>query len=186
MTIKMEQVLAFTDALVTHHNPYENLHAKNVTAFVSGLAEAAGFPAAKLPDLLVAAELHDIGKLLIPEEVLNKPGKLTVEEIAAIHRHSIIGSTAIEALRIDPVIAQAVLEHHERFDGTGYPHGLKGAIICVEARMIAICDSFDALTTDRSYRKALDAERAVDLMRREVSLFDPDLFRLFAEKVLRL
>src|SRR3990172_2128058 len=101
--------LKFLDVLTMRHDPYENGHAENSAILMKGLAEATGYPKSKLEDLLLATRLHDVGKLLIPENILNKQGKLTVEEIAAIHRHSLIGYDAVLALNLNPIISQAIL-----------------------------------------------------------------------------
>lgn len=184
--MKLDNFLRFISVLSIRHDPYENAHAANTAILVRELAKAVSYPDTKMEALNVAARVHDIGKLLIPETVLNKQGKLTIEEIAAIHRHVSIGYEAIQAFTDwEPLIADVVLQHHERFDGTGYPKGLRGESICLEARMVAICDTFDALTSPRAYRKALAAEDATEIMVNETG-FDPILLDVFLRIVHKL
>jgi HD-GYP domain-containing protein (c-di-GMP phosphodiesterase class II) len=184
--MELKNFLRFVDTLSIRHDPNDKAHAANTVTLVKGLAEAIEYPIAKMPDLLLACHLHDIGKLSVDNAILRRVIKLTVEEIAQIHRHPIIGFELVSLLGLDPIIPQIVLEHHERFDGTGYPHGLRGESICLEARIISICDTFDALTTDRAYRKALIIEDAVDIMKNDTGCYDPALLDIFIRKVLRL
>lgn len=185
MMLSVERLARFIDVLSLRHDPYENDHAHNSATLVRGLAEAAGYPSASMDTLILATRLHDLGKMLIPETVLNKRGRLTTEEIAHIHRHVLIGYDAVMALGLDPIIPQIVLEHHECWDGMGYPAGLRGEQICIEARMVAIVDTFDALTSNRAYRKALTLEDAEAIMRSGKG-FDPELLDLFFSKVVRV
>lgn len=184
--MNINSFLRFVDALSLRHDPYENSHAVNTATLVKGLAELSGYPGVKMEALDIASRVHDVGKLLIPERVLNKQTKLTMEEIAMIHRHVQIGYDAIKAFTDwDPLIADAVIQHHERYDGTGYPQGLRGERIILEARIIAICDTFDALTSARAYRKALAPEDATEIMTAD-SAFDPILLDMFLRMVHKL
>jgi len=129
--------------------------------------------------------LHDIGKIAIDDSILNKPGKLTEQEWEEIKRHPDIGyrilSTSYDFLEL----ADCILAHHEKWAGTGYPKGLKGEDIPRIARIIAIADSYDAMTSERPYRKAMSEEEAcIEIRKNSGTQFDPKIARIFIEKVL--
>ena len=113
-----------------------------------------------------AALLHDIGKLGIPDRLLHKPGPLTPDEYDQVKQHAIIGADILSAMAFPGPLALIVRHHHENWDGTGYPDGLRGEAIPIGARVLAIVDCYDALTSDRPYRRALSHERAVAMIRR--------------------
>jgi len=150
------------------------------------LALAAGFSEAQAEELLNAAPMHDVGKIGIPDAVLRKPGKLDGEEWEVMKQHAQIGADIIGEhpsglLRMAREIA---LNHHEKWDGSGYPRGIGGAEIPVEARIIAIADVFDALTSERPYKKAWPVEEAVQLLREQSGRhFDPELVELFLDQL---
>jgi HD-GYP domain-containing protein (c-di-GMP phosphodiesterase class II) len=130
--------------------------------------------------------LHDIGKVGIPEQILCKPGSLDAEEWSVMRQHPTIGATIVEPIRFLTGAVEIVRSHHERWDGTGYPTGLRHEQIPLAARVFAIADSFDAMTNDRPYRAALSLERAID----EIALgactqFDPDIVEIFLDLVER-
>jgi HD-GYP domain-containing protein (c-di-GMP phosphodiesterase class II) len=130
----------------------------------------------------LAASLHDLGKLAIPEELLRKPGPLTEPERVVLERHPQIGFRMLESLGIEPV-ADWVLHHHERWDGRGYPDRLPGEQIPLGARIIFVADAFDAMTSERVYRRRLSADDALaELVRCAGSQFDPDVVDAFAEE----
>jgi HD-GYP domain-containing protein (c-di-GMP phosphodiesterase class II) len=131
----------------------------------------------------LAANLHDLGKLAIPEELLRKPGPLTDPERLVLERHPQIGFRMLESLGVDPVAA-AVLHHHERWDGYGYPDGLAGDAIPLDARIIFVADAYDAMTSDRIYRPRLSRRQALaELERCAGSQFDPEVVAVFAEEL---
>ena len=137
-----------------------------------------------MDDLFIASILHDIGKINIPEEVLNKPGKLTNEEFDMIKKHP---GDAADMLRKTAYkkLADIVEQHHERINGRGYPFGLKADEILLEAKIIGVCDTFDAMTEDRSYRKAYTSEYAMEEIRSLSGIqYDPEVVEAF-EKVLQ-
>jgi putative nucleotidyltransferase with HDIG domain len=124
--------------------------------------------------------LHDLGKVGIDDAILNKPGKLTDEEFTIMKSHPLIGSQIIEGISFLEPVVPFILEHHERFDGRGYPRGLKGSQIAKEGRILAVADTFDAMTTDRPYRKALAARVAMDeLLRVAGTQLDPEMVTAF-------
>jgi putative nucleotidyltransferase with HDIG domain len=141
-------------------------HTKGVLALALELGQELGFDARLQRDLEFGALLHDIGKLRVPEEILNKPGKLTPAEWEIMKRHPEDGQEMLD--RIGGVLADVgliVRHHHERWDGRGYPDGLAGEDIPLAARIITICDSYNAMTTDRPYRKAMSVSEALDEVR---------------------
>lgn len=128
--------------------------------------------------------LHDIGKVAIDENILNKPGKLIDEEWEKIKRHPEIGYRILSSVNDMAEMSEYVLAHHERWDGKGYPKGLKGEEIPLKSRIIAIADAFDAMTSERAYRSALSKEIAVEELIKNAGIqFDPELVKIFVEKV---
>jgi HD-GYP domain-containing protein (c-di-GMP phosphodiesterase class II) len=132
----------------------------------------------------MAGLLHDVGKIGIPESILNKPANLTDEETEVIKRHPLLGERIVMHIKhpyIDEV-ADAVRAHHELWDGSGYPRQLKGGQIPLVSRILSICDTYDAMTSDRAYRQALDPAEAIRRIRAASSTrFDPDLVEAFAD-----
>ncbi|MBB4867703.1 putative two-component system response regulator [Pseudomonas nitritireducens] len=158
------------------------LHVIRMSHYAHILARAAGFAEKAADDLLNAAPMHDVGKIGIPDAILQKPGRLEDHEWAVMRQHPEIGARIIGE-HDSPLLTLArsiALTHHERWDGTGYPNGLRGEEIPVEGRIVAIADVFDALTSVRPYKPAWSVEDAVELLRREKgSQFDPQLVELF-------
>lgn len=144
---------------------YTYMHSDRVAEYAVKIAKKLKLNTEQLENLSIASILHDIGKIHIPEEILNKPGKLTGEEFEMIKKHPGDGAEMIKETyygEIAPIIEQ----HHERLNGSGYPRGLKEEEILLEARIIAVSDTFDAMTEDRAYRKAFGAQVAMDELRR--------------------
>ena len=124
--------------------------------------------------------MHDIGKIGVPDSVLNKNGRLTNEEFELMKKHTIIGYDILKNIDYIPNLREGVRSHHERWDGRGYPDGLKGEQIPLFARILCIADSYDAMTTDRVYRKKLDKATVLDeLEKNSGKQFDPDLSKIF-------
>jgi putative two-component system response regulator len=150
--------------------------------FAQALALALGHAPEWAEDLLNAAPMHDVGKIGIPDAILRKPGKLTPEEWDVMRRHPEIGAEIIGqhpggVLRMAHTIA---LAHHEKWDGSGYPHGLAGESIPVEARIVALADVFDALTARRPYKEPWTTEATVEHLRAQSGRhFDPDMVEVF-------
>lgn len=137
-------------------------------------------------DAFTAGEFHDIGKLAIPSEILNKPSKLTEEEYDIVRLHPLIGETMLTPIDLPDTIRSAVRSHHERWDGQGYPDGLAGQEIPTTARILAIVDSFDAMTAGRPYRSRLSNQQAVEeIMRHAGTQFDPFWAEMFAQMIAR-
>jgi len=155
-------------------DPYTAGHSLRVADYSYKLALAMGMSGEEAETIRVAAQLHDIGKIGIPDVVLQKPGALTPEEYGLIKLHPQIGRRILEKVgRFDRLLAVVEL-HHENYDGTGYPYGLAGTHLPIAARIVHVADSFDAMTTTRSYRSALPIRSAVHEIERNVGrMFDP-------------
>jgi cyclic di-GMP phosphodiesterase len=164
-------------------------HSKRVTAFTIAIARAMGLPQDRVRVIARGAFLHDVGKMAIPDAILRKPGRLSPQEQAIMQQHAQLGYQMLRKIPFLHEAANIVYSHQERFDGTGYPRGLKGDQIPLGARVFAIADTFDAVTSDRPYRAA----QSISSGRREIERqsgkqFDPDIVRVFlsvSEKVWR-
>jgi len=158
---------------------YTQGHCERVAFFACVLADSAGFDSRALFWFRIGALLHDIGKIIVPTDVLNKPGKLTPEEWKLMKRHPEAGLELVADIDFPGDIRSIIRSHHERWDGTGYPDGLAGEAIPFSARILCVADVYDALTTTRSYRPALNHERAAQIMRDSPGQFDPKLLDTF-------
>ncbi|TZE81087.1 diguanylate cyclase [Calorimonas adulescens] len=166
-------------------NPREEKHSKRVSELCQRIGAAMRLPETEINKLKVSGLLHDIGKIAIEDKVLNKPGCLTDQEWNEIKRHPDIGYRILSSSSEMMEIAQYVLFHHERFDGSGYPRGLKQEEIPLLSRIIAVADSYDAMTNARTYKKTLDKDTAIgELIRNKGTQFDPNVVDVFIEKVL--
>ena len=155
-------------------------HCQRVTAFTIAMAKAMDIKAEELRVLARAAFLHDIGKMGIPDEILRKPTHLTAEEINIVRKHCDIGYRILERIPFLKEAAEIVRSHQERFDGTGYPRGLKSEAIPLGARIFAVADTLDAMISDRPYRKALSLEAAkAEIRRCAGTQFDPRVVEVF-------
>jgi diguanylate cyclase (GGDEF)-like protein/putative nucleotidyltransferase with HDIG domain len=162
---------------------YTGSHSQRVAELAARTARRLGLPDEEVELTRLAASLHDLGKLAIPEEILRKPGPLTEPERMVLERHPQIGFRMLESLGVDPV-ADWVLYHHERWDGSGYPDGLPGEQIPLGARIIFVADAYDAMTSERVYRRRVAAEKAIaELQRCAGSQFDPEIVDAFAAEV---
>ncbi|MEX2211620.1 MAG: diguanylate cyclase [Gaiellaceae bacterium] len=160
---------------------YTGSHSERVAELAARIAQLVGADDETIELTRLAASLHDLGKLAIPEEILRKPGPLTEPERLVLQRHPQIGYRMLESLGVDPV-AEWVLHHHERWDGTGYPDGLAEEEIALGARIIFVADAFDAMTSDRVYQPRLSAAEALaELERCAGTQFDPGIVGAFAE-----
>ena len=142
-------------------------HIRRVQVYAAGLARALGMPETEIQGVKTAALLHDIGKLAVPEHILSKPGPLTQEEFQKIRIHPQVGAEIISGVPFPYPVAPLILSHHERWDGKGYPAGLKGEDIPLGARILSVVDYFDALMSERPYHKAMSIDAAMGLLRQE-------------------
>jgi putative nucleotidyltransferase with HDIG domain len=174
--------LARLSAAIEARDPYAKGHSSRVTVFAQAMARRIGLDKERVSILRLGALLHDVGKLAVPSSVLLKRGPLTEAEIGQMRRHPAAGARMLETLGAPSTILPVVLHHHERWDGTGYPTGRRGEEIPLEARVLCIVDSFDAMTSTRPYRAPRRPDDAWDeLQRCAGTQFDPELVEAFAE-----
>lgn len=157
-------------------------HSKRVTAFTIAIAKNMGIPKEQIEAIARGAFLHDIGKMAIPDSILNKPGKLTQDEITIMREHCYLGYKLVQRIPVLREAALIVYSHQERFDGTGYPRGLKGNEIPLGSRIFSVADTLDAITSDRPYRprQSMDAARA-EIQRCAGTQFDPEVVTVFQQ-----
>jgi putative nucleotidyltransferase with HDIG domain len=161
-------------------------HGARVATLAIDVARALGLDAARLEDLRIAGQLHDVGNLAVPDSILNKPGALDDSEMRVVRTHPVVGAELVRAWGF-PGAARFVLEHHEQVDGRGYPAGLAGDDIAIEARIVHVVDAFSAMTSDRPYRAAMSAEEAfAELRRLAGSQFDADVVAALEQACPRL
>ena len=158
------------------------LHIRRVQLYAAACARALGMPESHIQGVKTAALLHDIGKLAVPEHILSKPGPLTPEEFQKIRAHPKTGADILSAVPFPYPVAPLILSHHERWDGKGYPSGLKGEEIPLGARILSVVDYFDALMAERPYHRAMTFEAAVALIQQEAGkALDPSVVEKFVE-----
>ncbi len=162
-TLYLEVIEALGTA-VEKKDSYTMGHSSRVAHYALTIAENLGLDEETSKGIVIGAYLHDIGKIHIADEILNKPGKLTKQEFDEIKRHPEMGVSSLRAVEFPWQVKQYILHHHERYDGSGYPSGLRGEEIPLGARIICIADFFDAMTTDRSYRKAWSQEQTIKII----------------------
>lgn len=166
-------------------NKREMLHSQRVGELCESIARAMNFSKHEIDQMRIAGLMHDIGKIGIQDIILNKKGKLDCEEWDQIKRHSEIGYRILSSVNEFSEIANYILEHQERWDGKGYPKGLKREEISLQARIIAVADSYDAMTSDRAYRRGLSKEEAIrEIKKHSDTQFDPDIAKVFVDQVL--
>lgn len=158
-------------------------HSIRAANFSMVLADAQGLIQQEKEDLYISGLFHDIGKAFLRQDILNKPGALTVQERKHIETHPVLSYKEALNVGFSDVIANNILYHHENFDGTGYPAKIKGHRIPSGARIIKITDTFDALTSDRPYRKALAIPEALSIMEKQKQHYDPELYFLFTHLI---
>jgi putative two-component system response regulator len=179
-----ENVIFMLAQAVEEKDSYTEGHLRRLRSYGEQLAVACGLGYNDVRAVRYGGILHDIGKIGVSEAILRKPGTLNAEEMAEIRRHPDIGARIVLQMRFAREVGPIVLGHHENWDGSGYPNGLRGPDIPIGARIIAIVDAYDAMTTDRPYRKALDMEEAVQRLHRgRGSQFDPDTLDVFLDLV---
>lgn len=181
-----ESVLLAYDSALVLKDAYTGGHGRRVARYARLITKAMNLPAAGVDAVGEAALLHDLGKIGIPDRILTKPMRLTREEFAEVQKHP---AAAAEILNAIPPLRRhvmAVRHHHERFDGSGYPDGLRGTGIPLAARIIAVADAFDALTSNRSYRNGIKASQALDeIVKTAGSHFDPEIVAVIRQSPAR-
>jgi HD-GYP domain-containing protein (c-di-GMP phosphodiesterase class II) len=174
-------LLALSEAIESR-DPYTRGHSVRVARMAHAVGLRLQCEEVRLALLRLGGALHDVGKLAVPEAILRKPGPLTPEELTEVRRHPETGARLVALDRALLPALPGVLYHHERWDGRGYPTGRAGAAIPFEARILAVADCFDAMTSDRPYRAALAEDRALEEVDRCAgSQFDPDVALAFLE-----
>jgi putative nucleotidyltransferase with HDIG domain len=176
-----ETIMAFSDALEAR-DQYTAGHSRRVMEYSKSIGQRMKLDKQDIEDLKRSALLHDIGKIGIPDIVLKKKTKLTDEEYAIIKSHPETGAAILKNIKSFKHLVPAVYHHHEQFNGEGYPDSVKGAAIPLHARIISIADTFDAMTSSRSYRSALSFRKALsELERCKGTQFDPDITDIFID-----
>ena len=169
----------FTERL-ERHDPDSAGHAERVTALALRIADTLRAGAARVDAIREGGPVHDVGKLAVAASILRKPGALEPEELEVIRTHAVLGARMLERFATVQHGLGCVLHHHERWDGSGYPHGLAGEDIPIEARILAVADAYDSMTSDRPYRAAFEHEKAVaEVERCAGTQFDPQVARAF-------
>ena len=163
---------------------YTNGHSGRVAAYSRELAKRMGYNEETQEQVYMMGLLHDVGKIGVPDEIINKPDRLTDEEFAEIKKHPVVGDRILKKIRDNPALASGARWHHERYDGKGYPDGLSGTDIPEEARIIAVADAYDAMTSNRSYRRAMPQEKVKEQMENgKGSQFDPAIAELMIQMI---
>ena len=163
-------------------DPYTKGHCDRVALYAGMTAARLGLGPQQLQHIKYGSWLHDCGKIGVPEHILNAAGPLLPEQMEIVKNHSLWGAEVARLARLPEPVISLILYHHERYDGTGYPTGISGERIPVEARIVTIADFFDALDSDRPYRKRLPRDRIFEIMKEgDGRFFDPSIFSVFME-----
>ncbi len=162
MSVSLHQMIETLANVIVARDSYTAGHQKRVANLASAIAAKLNLPLHTIEGIELSALIHDIGKIAVPSEILTKPSKLSSFELAMLRNHVQTGYDILKNMNFPWNIAQIILEHHERVDGSGYPNGLKGDSICEEARIIAVADTVEAMSSDRPYRKSKGIEAALE------------------------
>jgi len=163
-------------AALEARDPYTAGHESAVSKISKLIAERMGLDQSRVTGIELAATIHDVGKIAIPAEILSKPGRLSDIEFRIVQEHPVTGAKLMADVDMEWPIADIILQHHERLDGSGYPAGLKGDEIMLEARIIAVADTLEAMASHRPYRAGLGVDAAVaEIKRGAGTLYDPDV-----------
>jgi PAS domain S-box-containing protein len=173
--------------ILEKRDPYTAGHQKRMTKLACAIAEEISLPKDKIEGLYIAGVIHDIGKINVPTEILSKPGRLSEIELSLIQTHPQVGSDILKEMELPGEVSSIVLQHHERMDGSGYPSGLSGEAILLEARILAVADVVEAMASHRPYRPALGLDKALEeITKNKAKLYDPEVvdvcLKLFKEK----
>ena len=178
------QTIKTISVTVETKNVYTNGHSQRVADYSALIAGALGWDDKRINNLRNAAYMHDVGMIGIPDSIVNKPTRLTEEEYAIIQRHTLIGVDILKDITLIEHVAEVAHYHHERYDGTGYPEGIAGEEIPIEARIVAVADSYDAMNSKRIYRNALEKEKIIEELEScSGTQFDPVIAELFVRLI---
>src|SRR5580658_1017552 len=182
---RAESVLFTLARSIEGKDPYTHGHCERLAGYSARLGEQLGLAEDQIAALRRASIVHDVGKIAVPDAVLLKPGRLTPEEWTIIREHPVVGERICAPMKSFRYVLPIIRHHHEKLDGSGYPDGLRGNAIPVTARVLQIVVVYDALTTERPYKKALSITDALETMAQEVAKgwWDPDIFDCFARLV---
>ncbi|GAI91393.1 unnamed protein product, partial [marine sediment metagenome] len=183
----MEDTIFTIGKIAETRDPYTSGHQKNVSQIATFIAQEMKLPKDKIEGIRIASLVHDIGKISLPAEILNKPTKLSEIEYSLIKDHSQVGHDVLKSIEFSWPIAQIVLQHHERLNGSGYPNKLKGDEIVLEAKIIGVADVVEAMSSHRPYRPALGIDKALEeISKNKGILYDPEVvdvcLKLFKKK----
>jgi putative nucleotidyltransferase with HDIG domain len=183
----MEGTINTIAKIVETRDPYTAGHQQNVSKLATSIAQEMKLPQDKIEGIRIASLVHDIGKISLPAEILSKPSKLTEIEYSLIKDHPQIGYDILKPIEFPWPVAQIILQHHERMDGSGYPRGLKTDEILLEARIMGVADVVEAMSSHRPYRPALGIDKALEeIFKNKSILYDPEVvdicLKLFREK----
>ncbi len=183
----MENTIDTIGNIVEVKDPYTAGHQKNVSQIATFIAREMKLPQDKIEGIRIASLVHDAGKISVPEEILNKPNKLTEIEFDLIKDHSQVGYDILKSIDFPYPIARIILQHHERLNGSGYPNKLKGDEILLEAKIMGVADVIEAMSSHRPYRPALGIEKALEeIFQNKGILYDSEVvdacLKLFKEK----
>lgn len=178
-----DTALALTEAIESR-DPYTGGHCHRLAKLAGQIARHLSLPEREVETVRLGAALHDVGKIVVPDSILRKPDKLTPEEYAIVRQHCYSGGQICKRVPFLMEVYPIVYHHHERWDGNGYPDGLRGEQIPLPARIVAVADAYDSMTSDRPYRQAMSHDRALDILREGAGRqWDPKLVRVFMETV---
>ena len=182
---RAESVLFALARSIEGKDPYTEGHCERLAGYSARLAEYMGLPAPQIKALRRAGIVHDIGKVAVPDSILLKPARLTRTEQVILRRHPVVGERICAPLKSFQLVLPIIRHHHEKMNGSGYPDGLKGEQIPLTARVLQIVDVYDALTTERPYKRALSIEEALRMMRKEIKKgwWDSRVFDAFERMV---
>jgi putative nucleotidyltransferase with HDIG domain/PAS domain S-box-containing protein len=184
-------IIQIIQEIVEKRDPYTAGHQRRVADLARAIAKEMGLSDDQVDAIRMSGIIHDIGKVVVPAEILAKPGRLSDSEFSLIKQHSRSGYDIVKAVDLPWPLSDIILQHHERLDGSGYPQGLRGDGIMIEAKVIAVSDVVEAMSSHRPYRAALGTDEALEeINQKKGSLYDPDVveacLRLFREKGYRL
>jgi HD-GYP domain-containing protein (c-di-GMP phosphodiesterase class II) len=169
----MESLIQVLESTLAARDPYTVAHQRRVTQIACTIGREMGLSEDRLDELRIAGSLHDLGKIAVPASLLSKPGKLTTLEFALIKTHPQVGYNILKPIKLPGNTTEIILQHHERLDGSGYPQGLKGNEILLEARILGVADVMEAMCSHRPYRASLGmAESLQELVKNKGTLYD--------------
>ena len=161
-------------ALYEKRDPYTAGHQRRVAQLACAIARKMGLPDEQIYGIRIIGVVHDIGKIAVPGDILSKPGRLSTEELSIIKTHPQVAYDVLKNLEFPWPVAETILQHHERLDGSGYPNGISGEAIILEARILCVADVVESMVSHRPYRPALGMKRAIrEIVRNKGVLYDP-------------